>query len=232
MPACADSAPGAHDPFERANRGLFSLGQGLDRAIVRPVALVYTAVLPKPVRTGVRNVLDNLDEPNTALNDALQARPKRVATAVGRFAINSTVGVLGLFDVATKLDLPKHDADFGQTLGRWGFGAGPYVYVPVLGPSDLRDGFGRVVDAFTGLLSIHDLHVTPDERLGVAVVDGIDTRASLDSTLEDLNKSATDPYVAQRSAYQQHRASVVTETSKAIEQLPSFDEPAAPNPKP
>lgn len=224
--AAAMAAP-VYDPFEPANRGSYRFSQGLDRYVIRPVALGYKAVLPGPVRTGVRNMIDNINTPNVALNDLLQARPQRFLDSSGRFIINSTLGIGGLFDVAAKVGIAKHQADFGQTMGRWGLQPGPYFYLPVIGPTDLRDGLGTIVDSFTGLLNIHDLHVDTWPRFGIAVVDGIDTRATLDPMLEDLNRSSTDPYVTIRSIYMQNRQSMVTDTATAVDQLPSFDAPPA-----
>ncbi|MBV9512133.1 MAG: VacJ family lipoprotein, partial [Caulobacteraceae bacterium] len=177
------------------------------------------------IRTGVRNVIDNINTPTVAMNDLLQGRPHNFVDSTGRFLLNSTVGIGGIFDVAAKIGVAKHQADFGQTLGRWGLSPGPYIYVPVLGPTDLRDGVGRIVDSFANILEIHALHVGPWERVGVAAVDGIDTRASLDSSIEDLNRTATDPYVAIRSIYTQNRQSMITDTATAVDQLPSFDAP-------
>ena len=141
----------------------------------------------------MHNVLNNIDEPNTLMNDLLQGQFERGGTAAGRFVVNSTVGVVGLFDVAGRMGLEKHNADFGETLGRWGLSPGPYIYIPVLGPSNLRDGAGRVVDGFTGLLNIRALRVTPDQRLGVALINGLDTRADLDSTLMDVTQDRDRP---------------------------------------
>lgn len=248
-PACAAGGPGAsgyapsrqaitaqaqtagppvEDPFEPVNRGLYRFNKGLDRAVLRPVAMTYRRGLPKSVRNGVRNGFDNLDEPNTLLNDVLQGRFKDGGVTATRFVVNSTVGVLGLFDVAGKhMNMPIHYSDFGQTLGRYGIKPGPYVYLPVLGPSDFRDGIGRVVDSFTGILNIHDLGATTPERLGLAVVDGLDTRARYDEPLKELDRTATDPYATTRSLYLQNRAAMVDGGHKDVQDLPDFDAPPA-----
>jgi phospholipid-binding lipoprotein MlaA len=228
----ADAATGAtapvYDPFEKANRGLYHFNKGLDRAIVRHLAMTYERGLPKPVRAGVRNGLNNLGEPNTLMNDVLQGRAKAGGVTAVRFVVNSTVGVLGLFDVAGRaMNLPIHYSDFGQTLGRYGVKAGPYVYIPVLGPSNFRDGFGRVVDSFTGILNIHDLGATTTDRLAVSVVDGLDTRAEYDPQLKELNRVATDPYATVRSFYTQNRNASFTDNHKGVQDLPDFDAPAA-----
>ena len=226
--ALADTppAPGPNpDPWEHFNRGLYKFNDGLDRAVLRPAARGYKKAVARPVRTGVRNVLNNIGEPNTLMNDVLQGQIAHGGQSVARFVINSTVGIAGIFDVATPIGIPPHDADFGQTLGRWGVPAGPYIFVPVFGPSDLRDGTGRIVDSFASILSLHDLHVTNAERIGITVVDGVDSRLALDSTIEAVKHTATDPYATTRSAYLQNRRSMVISNKAAIEQLPSFDAP-------
>ena len=223
-PAPPGHAPG--DPLESVNRGLFRFNRGLDRAIVRPAALGYKRILPSPVRAGIRNVLNNVDEPDTFINDILQAHFHQGGVTVMRFVVNSTIGVGGLFDVAGATGLPIHYSDFGQTLGRYGVGPGPYMYIPVLGPSDLRDGTGRIVDSFASILSLHDLHVPVGARIGIVVVDGLDTRAEFDGEIMTLRHTATDEYASQRSVYQQSRQAKITGEDAAIQQLPDFDAPA------
>ena len=225
--AATESPTAIYDPWQHANRALYRFNNGLDRAILRPAALGYKRVLPRPVRTGVRNVLNNIDTPNTLLNDLLQGRVGLGGQSAARFVINSTVGVAGIFDVASPLGIPADDADFGQTLGRWGLPPGPFLYVPVFGPSDLRDGAGRIVDGFASILSLHDLHLTFWDRTGVDAVDGVDSRLALDSTIEDVKHTATDPYATERSAYLQYRRSRVVDSTQAVDQLPSFDAPPA-----
>ena len=223
--AATDPATQIYDPWEHANRALYRFNDGLDRAVLRPAAMGYKRVLPQPVRSGVHNVLNNLDTPNTLVNDLLQGRVMLGGQSAARFVINSTAGIAGIFDVASPLGIPGHDADFGQTLGRWGLPPGPFIFVPVFGPSDLRDGTGRMVDGVASVLSLHDLHVTTPYRIGDEVLVGLDARVALDSTLEDVSRTATDPYATERSAYLQHRHSMVVDSRQAVDQLPSFDEP-------
>ncbi len=225
--AATDTAAPVYDPWEKANRALYKFNDGLDRVVLRPAALGYKRVLPRPVRTGVRNVINNINQPNVLVNDLLQGRVDRGGVSAFRFLINSTVGVAGVFEVAAPLGLPPHDADFGQTLGRWGVPPGPFLYLPVFGPSDLRDGAGRIADGYASILSLPDLHVTTWERIGFSVTDGIDTRLALDSTIEGIKRTATDPYATQRSAYLQYRQAMLTDSNskKAVDQLPSFDAP-------
>ena len=231
-PAPASAAPrGDYDPWEPMNRALFRANKRLDKAVVRPLALGYKAMLPSPVRTGVRNAINNIGEPLTFVNDVLELRFSNAGRTATRFGVNTTVGVLGLFDVAGKLGVPIHYADFGETLGRYGVPQGPYLYLPILGPSSVRDGAGRIVDVYTGLLNLHDLHVTYGERLAVTAVQGVDTRAELDGDLLELQRTATDEYASQRSLYLQHRRSLVTNQKAAVDQLPDFDAPTAAAPR-
>jgi phospholipid-binding lipoprotein MlaA len=219
-------APG--DPWEGLNRKIYGSSQAVDRVALRPVALAYKAALPQPVRTGVRNVLNNIGEANTFVNDVLQLRFANAGKTVIRFAFNSTVGVAGVFDVAGRFGTKIHYNDFGQTLGHYGAPPGPYIYLPLLGPSTVRDGAGRLVDIYTGLFQIHDLHVSPGARLGVAVVDGLDTRASVDDDLIEIQRTSTDEYATERSLYLQNRRALIENPDKAIKDLPDFDEPAPP----
>lgn len=233
-PASAN-APAPYDPLEPMNRKLFSFNKGLDRAIIRPVAIGYKRALPGPVRTGVRNVLNNLDEPVTFINDVLQTHWSLANRAAGRFLLNSTVGLAGIFDVAGAEGATIHYSDFGQTLGHYGAPVGPYLYVPVLGPSDLRDGTGRIVDGFLSPLNLHDLHVSIGEQIGLVALRGIDTRAEYDQALQDLSRTATDAYAAQRSIYLQNRQAMIVDPNAAVQQLPDFDAPPSatpPSPKP
>ena len=224
-PPVSEGSKPAYDPWEPLNRSLFRFNAGLDWAVVRPLALGYKTARPSPVRAGVRNAINNIGEPLTFVNDVLELRLPNAGRTATRFAVNSTIGLLGVFDVASKMGLPIHYADFGETLGRYGVPQGPYLYIPILGPSSVRDGAGRVVDVYTGLLNLHDLHVTYGERLAVTAVDGIDTRAELDGDLVELQRTATDEYASQRSLYLQHRQSLVTNQETSVQQLPDFDPP-------
>ncbi|HTI67495.1 MAG TPA: VacJ family lipoprotein [Caulobacteraceae bacterium] len=217
----------ANDPFEPLNRGLYAVHRGIDKLVLRPVALAYLAVAPEPLRDGLHNALLNLGEPATVVNDLLQARIGKAATATGRFVTNSTIGVLGLFDVASGGGLPYHYADFGQTLGRYGVPAGPYVFVPVFGPSTIRDLGGRVVDTAADPVRQVRFQGDGDVYVGRAVLGAVDIRAIFDKDLQELDRSATDPYVTVRSAYLQFRQSLVTGGQVDVQSLPSFDsEPA------
>jgi phospholipid-binding lipoprotein MlaA len=221
--AATDMAQTAYDPLEGVNRGSYAFSMGLDRAVFRPVAHGYMAVAPRSVRHRVSSVVYNLGEPSTVLNDVLQGKPKRAGKTSARFVINSTVGVLGLFDVAAGMGIPSHDADFGQTFGRYGVKPGPYLYVPVLGPLNFRDGVGRVFDFFTDPVGIAGGGWTTTFGASRLVAQTIDTRANADLAFRALDQ-AVDPYVTARSAYGQHREALIRESTGAVQELPDFDE--------
>jgi phospholipid-binding lipoprotein MlaA len=235
--ASTDSVDTGYDPLQGFNRGSFGFSMGLDRAVLRPVAHGYMAVTPSPLRRRVSAVVYNLGEPSTTVNDILQGKPKRAGRSSARFLINSTIGVLGIWDVATGMGLKAHDADFGQTFGRYGVRPGPYLYVPVIGPSNFRDGVGRVLDFFTDPVGIVGGGYTTTfgaTRLGVQTVD---TRARADTAFRALD-DATDPYVTARSAYGQYREAFIREATGEVQALPDFDndypavEPASAPPAP
>jgi phospholipid-binding lipoprotein MlaA len=178
--------------------------------------------VPAPIRNRVSSALDNLGEPGTALNDLAQGHPKRAGVATARFVVNSTVGLLGMFDVATKMNLPYHESDFGQTLGRYGAQPGPYLYVPVVGPSNLRDGLGRIVDLFTDPTSLLTGGVTTTLGATRFTATTVDARVGADSAFRALD-DATDPYATARSAYAQRRAAFVQQATGEVEALPDFE---------
>lgn len=219
------------DPLEGFNRGSFKFSMGLDKAVIGPIAHGYMAVTPKVVRNRVSSAVYNLGEPNTVMNHLLQGKPKRAVRSTTRFAVNSTVGVLGLFDVAAKMGLPPRGADFGQTFGVWGAKPGAFLYVPVMGPLNVRDGIGRALDFVTDPVSLYVGGLESDfgkVRAGVTVVD---IRAQADPAFDAL-KDAADPYVTARSAYTQYREAFVREATGEAEQLPDFDTPPPETPAP
>jgi phospholipid-binding lipoprotein MlaA len=230
--AAQDRVRDPADPWEPMNRGLYSVHKVLDKVLVRPLMLVYTHVTPSPLRAGLRNAAGNLGEPITFVNDVLQVKPKRAGRTLTRFATNSTIGVLGVFDVASAAGLPaRHYSDFGQTLGRYGIGPGPFLFLPILGPSSVRDVGGRVVDNFAD--PVNWVHYEGDTYVRIArpTVNGLELRAFFDMEIQQLDQTATDPYVTLRSAYLQNRRSLVSDGQVDVEALPSF-EPEAPAPAP
>jgi phospholipid-binding lipoprotein MlaA len=224
-------APG--DPWEKVNRTGYAIHQFFDRLIIRPVAMTYKTVLPSVARQGVRNVINNLDEPVVAINDLLQGHPKKAGATTVRFVTNSTIGIAGLFDVAEKLKNPHHDNGFALTMGRAKVKPGPYLFIPLVGPSTVRDLVGGVVDGamdpFHWIQYRHYREVT----VARAVVGGIDKRAEADADLTALMADATDPYATLRSVYLQNQQSQIDGSDPhAVPALPDFDTPPAPTATP
>lgn len=198
-------APG--DPLEGFNRRMFGLNQTLDRHVFRPAALGYRHVVPKPLRSGIRNFFSNLGEPIVFLNDVLQLKPKRAARTFVRFVINTGVGIGGLFDIAKRkgVDLPHHANSLGDTLALWGVRSGPYLFLPLVGPSDLRDFAGGQVDGLVLPTVVGHPFDRTAYRLTKTVLTGLDQRAEADADLRALFAGAVDPYATLRSVYLQSR---------------------------
>jgi len=225
LPGCATTPRAApHDPWERFNRGTQHFNDALDRAVLRPVATGYHKFVPRVVRTGVSNLLGNLEYTTTIVNDLLQLKIRNTVTDIGRFVLNSTLGIGGLLDPATDAGIPRNDEDFGQTLGRWGVPAGPYIVLPLLGPSTLRDAPALAADAQTDLRVQLDLDTGTRVALGVLTV--VDRRASLLSADETLD-SAFDRYVFIRNAWLQRREYLVRD-GEVPEEPPLEPEPDDP----
>lgn len=216
------AALGQNDPLEPINRGIFAFNRTLDGVILKPAAQIYRGVVPSEARTGVRNILVNWTSPVVALNDILQGNMDRATVTVGRFFLNTGFGFLGLIDVATAWGAePAHDEDFGQTLGAWGFGEGPYLMLPVFGPSNPRDAVGLVVDHFTDPLTYVILNA--DENLARRGVTAVDTRSRYLGQLDGLEKSSIDYYAARRSLYRQRRDAEIRNGEVEPEYLPSIE---------
>jgi phospholipid-binding lipoprotein MlaA len=216
--------PDENDPFEGGNRVMFEVNQVLDQALLRPVSVVYRAVVPDFAQDGVRNFMNNLNSPVIFTNDLLQGETDRAGQTLLRFGINSTIGLGGLIDVAKELDMPYHDEDFGQTLGTWGAGEGPYFYLIVMGPSNVRDFSGFVVDrAIDPLTYVNwgdgDLQYAPLAR---TVLNVIDLRARNIETLDEIERSSVDYYASIRSLYRQSRADAIRNGAPSTD-LPDFD---------
>jgi len=196
-----------NDPAEPFNRSMHSVHQAIDSAVLRPVAVAYRDVVPHPVRLGISNVLGNLRSPVVLLNDMLQGEPRRAGDTLGRFVINSTIGLGGIFDIAADhFGVRRHDEDWGQTMARWGVGEGPYLFVPVLGPSNPRDligfGLGIASDPLNWFGQGTAVNVLTGTRAGMTV---INTREGLIEPLDEVERSSLDPYATLRSAYRQRR---------------------------
>lgn len=207
LQGCA-SGPQANpaDPLEPFNRSVYRFNEGLDRAVLKPVATAYQDVTPSPVRTGVTNFFENLSDAWSFVNNVLQAKPAEAADTLFRFTTNTLWGVGGIFDVATELKIPKHKEDFGQTLGVWGLAPGPYLVLPLFGPSSARDSAGLLVDRQGSLLSQTDSIAARNSLTGLSLVD---TRANLLEAGNLLDQAALDKYAFIRDAYLQRRQSLV-----------------------
>mgnify|MGYP006088662013 FL=1 len=211
------------DCFEGLNRATFSLNQGLDKVIFKPVAKGYRS-LPSPVRTGTSNVLINLSSLITVPNNILQGDFKTAGVNTGRFAINTTVGILGIFDVASKMNFPEYQKeDYGQTFGTWGVGAGCYVVLPVLGPSTVRDTFGSFVNVLGGdpyyNASTHgnNEYLSKSLYMKTKIVSGVDFRAKNLDSIDNLEKNSLDFYASVKSLYLQDRQQKISNSNPTIE---------------
>lgn len=202
---CATSrqaaTPDPRDPIEGFNRAMYSFNVQVDKAVARPVAKAYVAVTPKPARSAVSNFLGNLAYPGVIAQQLLQGKPRLFLRSTSRLVVNTTVGIGGLFDPATGWGLPADNEDFGQTFGRWGIGPGPYVMLPFLGPSTLRDAIGTVGDRYTQPEHYANNTWVQWGSTGLRLVD---RRAQLLNTDDALNRY-NDPYSFVRNAYFQRR---------------------------
>jgi phospholipid-binding lipoprotein MlaA len=206
VPARADHAPG--DPLEGFNRAIFKFNDKLDTWVLAPAAKGWDFVIPSGMQESIENFFENVSFPIDFLNSVLQAKPKRAGIVLGRFTINTVFGVVGLFDPAEAAGLEPVHEDFGQTLGRWGLGGGPYLVLPVLGPSNIRDGVGRGVDSFTRVWPwFVDWYVS----MGVSAVDTVNWRALNLELIGDLKRDSLDYYAAVRDAYLQRRADLIAD---------------------
>jgi phospholipid-binding lipoprotein MlaA len=206
---CATQAN--RDPLEGINRGVYKFNDVTDKVILKPVASGYKAITPTPVRKGVNNFFNNLGSITTVLNDLLQLKFSHAFKDTGRFVINSTFGIAGLIDVASMDNVPQHKEDFGQTLGFWGAGNGPYLVLPILGPSSVRDTTGLVVDTFSSdpiqYLHYHDVAASNWTRAAQLV----DKRTELLDAKDLVDDASLDPYAFARDAYLQRRDSLIAD---------------------
>ena len=243
LPGCATVSRGnaandaeqtaENDPIEPFNRGVFAFNQGLDRAVIKPVAKAYRDVLPEFARDRIRAVIDNLHEPLIFCNDLLQGRGQAAAITAQRFVVNTTVGVAGLFDRASESGLTKQSGDFGQTLYVWGVGDGPYLVLPFFGPSNFRDATGLGVDMFANPVG----HIGSQETrrkvgISVGIVDGIDLRSRNIESLEQLEANSLDYYAYLRSITRQVRRGKLREAKGEPPDDDLVDPGAAPKPAP
>ncbi|GAB4514322.1 MAG: VacJ family lipoprotein [Sulfuricaulis sp.] len=222
----------AKDPYEDFNRSVYRFNEQTDRYILKPIAKGYRAIVPKPVSKGISNFFSNLHDPANMLYNFLQGKPKSGFSDLGRVLINSTIGIAGLFDVASKMGLEKHNEDFGQTLAVWGVGDGPYLVLPFFGPSNIRDGASTPVDWYTYPPNHMEEQSTRNKLM---VVEVVNRRAQLLEAGDILEQAAgQDPYIFMREAYRQRRMNLIHDGNPPQAEPPSGlfeeDEPAPKSP--
>lgn len=231
LTGCATVPPNAgqdpRDPIESFNRQVFAFNEGLDKVVLKPLAQVYDKVLPVPVQDCLSNGFSNLREPSNALNNLLQGKASEAVSDVCRFAVNTTVGLLGCFDVASRMGLEKHREDFGQTLGVWGVGNGPYLVLPLFGPSTIRDTAGLGVET---VLDVNFWLDNVPARNTIFAVRTISFRQELLKTDELIAGAALDKYTFLRDGYLQRRRNLVYDGNPPREKEPQ-DEEEAPKPR-
>ncbi len=201
LTGCANVSQVEHDPWESVNRGVYGFNDAADRVLVKPLARGYRTVLPGFARRGVSNFFDNLVTPRSSLNNFLQGKPGRGMSDIGRFVINSTIGLGGLIDVATPSGIEATDEDFGQTLAVWGVGDGPYVVLPFLGPRTLRDTIAMPFDFAADPLYHYDETSVKDKLRVLQIINLRSRLLAADALLEESN----DPYITLRESYLQNR---------------------------
>jgi phospholipid-binding lipoprotein MlaA len=213
-----------YDPWEPMNRRLFAAHEAIDQSLLAPAARGYRLVTPTPVRSGVSNFLRNLRGPQIFANDVLQGEFRRAGVTAARFGVNTTLGFFGLFDPATGMGLERHTEDFGQTLAVWGVPEGPYVFVPVFGPTNVRDGVGAVVNL--ALDPFNWVEFDGDEYFMASrtVVGALSTRESILDAVDNIRATSIDPYVTFRSTYGILRESAIRNGPIDVQELPEFEE--------
>ncbi len=228
---CAQN-PKNPDPFVKCNQFFYKVNDGLDKVLLKPASNVYTKVVPRPVRHGLGNFFDNLGYGNVILNDFLQGHIKDGFGSVGRMAVNSTVGVAGVFDVATKWKLPAHSNDFGITLGKWGAGPGPYLVLPLYGPSTFRDVPRIPVGMYTNVL--HYVNLPDAVSIPLDVLNLAEDRSRADAAIKFRDEAAIDPYIFMREAYLQYRRIKIygPERAKPTMEPNFYDEEEGPTSRP
>lgn len=230
LAACATTRPGGdlaqRDPYERFNRGMWKFNNAVDTVAIKPATTVYRTVTPVPARRGISRVFSNLGEPLNAVNNLLQGKPKRAINSLGRFVVNSTIGVGGLADHATDMGLKPTPEDFGQTFARYGARNSPYLVLPLLGPSTVRDGVGTALQFAIDptQAGLKEAGVSRTGRYAVTGTRVIDTRSQLiESGVDNLLKGSADPYATARSAYFQRRQAAIQDREDEGAR-PGFDE--------
>jgi phospholipid-binding lipoprotein MlaA len=224
LAGCATSG-NPKDPIEGFNRAVFAFNEGLDTAILKPVAQGYDAVLPSPVRTGVTNFFSNIEDVFIGVNNLLQGKIPQAFNDFGRVAINTTIGLLGVIDIASDAGLEKHDEDFGQTFGRWGVGNGAYVVLPLFGPRTARDTVGLILDSAVDPVREHKPRGTRDAAVVLRLVN---KRANFLAADKVVEEAALDKYSYMRDAYLQRRRNLIHDGNPPREAEASIDGDMAP----
>jgi phospholipid-binding lipoprotein MlaA len=222
LAGCATSGSNPADPLEPLNRVVFSFNDAADKAVIKPVARAYRAVLPGIVRTGVSNFFSNLEDIWISVNDVLQGKFQEGIDDFGRVLFNSTFGIAGIFDFASELGFQKHNEDFGQTLGSWGVGSGAYLVLPILGPSTIRDGFGLLLDTRADL--VFRIDGVPVHN-SLYATRAIGNRANLLDASSVIDQAALDKYAFVRDAWLQRRRNLVYDGDPPREREEPDDEP-------
>ena len=221
-PAEPDEVAAVSDPLENINRFFFDLNQRLDRNAGAPAATAYKETVPGTVRGGLHNVLDNLGGPVTVANSLLQAKFEGAATALGRFVVNTTVGVVGIFDVATDWGMPGRNRDFGETMGTYGVPPGPYLVLPFRGSTDVRDFAGNYIDGYASPL--HYVRYDGNNYVGLvkSTLGSMDNRSNNIVTFRDIQRTSVDYYATMRTLYMERRARLIEDKPIRTAELPDF----------
>ena len=223
-PAARAEFERTNDPIEPFNRRMFAFNLWIDDNVAKPVAIAYRDNIPKFVRDRFRDFYDNFQAPVTFINDVLQGESGRAAETATRFWVNSVLGMAGFWDVAGQYGLKKHKEDFGQTLAVWGFKEGPYLMIPFIGPSNVRDASGKVVDSFSNPISYGIPGSFAWLEIVGGIVDKVDERAGLIEPMDELRRTSLDFYAALRSLYRQSRESDISNGKVKKPPLPGEDE--------
>lgn len=225
LSACATTVDPNADPYEGFNRQMFAFNDSVDRAVLEPVAKGYRAVTNEPVRAGVTNFVTNLGEPVTFANQVLQGKIPDAGATVGRFVVNTTVGIAGIFNPAQSMGIERTKEDFGQTLGVWGVGSGPYLVLPFLGSSSPRDLVGSGTDIAMNPLTYAQFDGDDATRVGVVVLNGLSAREGAIETVDNVREQV-DPYVTVRRFYVRGRAAAIRNNAPMpndIEKVPDSE---------
>ena len=215
--ATTDYVEDERDPWQGFNRSMFSFNESVDKAVLKPVAQGYVAITPEFARTGVRNFYSNLEDVSVAANNLMQGKVGNAVSDVGRFVVNTTLGILGFFDVATPMGMRKHNEDFGQTLAAWGVGQGPYVVWPLLGPSTVRYTPSYAVDRIL-LNPLTYIELKTGERIAFFAVNVVSVRAELLSLEEKVEDISTDKYVFIRDAFLDRREFLIHDGNPPVDE--------------